>query len=413
MIKGSNMVEEEQISKISSVTLQKCLESDCHYGTTSKNHNYSKMSSFVYERKNGIYIFDLNKTIEKMKEVYKEVYNLTKNGGKIIFVANKNTRAKEEIKNDAIRSGSFFVINRWLGGTFTNFSSIKMAIRKLKMMEKSEEDGSIKNLKKKEQVLFFRNKQKMLKNLEGIKEMIKIPQAVFVTNSNQKDLKVIKEARDKGIKIFAIVNTNNNPDIVDYFIPASNSSSKSIKFISNLIADAIVEAKCGIEIEKNDKFKKDPNDISMKEVIKNVEKKIAEKISAIRAAKEKKQDLFIKKMQFKKDLFERKKREISESENSSKNEKNVLSNQEQLSVKKNDNKEEKLDDNKKEEKKVKEKTKEEKKIKIKSSKNKKIVNKSKDTKIKKENDENIKKEDNKSVAKAKIKKHKKIENKKG
>ena len=396
MIKGSNMVEEEQISKISSVTLQKCLESDCHYGTTSKNHNYSKMSSFVYERKNGIYIFDLNKTIEKMKEVYKEVYNLTKNGGKIIFVANKNTRAKEEIKNDAIRSGSFFVVNRWLGGTFTNFSSIKMAIKKLKMMERNEENGFVKNLKKKEQVLFFRNKQKMLKNLEGIKEMIKIPQAVFVTNSNQRDLKVIKEARDKGIKVFAIVNTNNNPDIVDYFIPASNSSSKSIKFISNLIADAIVEAKCGIEIEKNDKFKKDPNDISMKEVIKNVEKKIAEKILAIRAAKEKKQDLFMKKMQFKKDLFERKKREISESENSSKNE-NVLNNQEQLSAKKNDNKEEKLDDNKKEEK----------KIKIKSSKktgNKKIVNKGKDAKIKKE--------DNKSVTKAKIKKPK-TKNKKG
>ena len=396
MIKGSNMVEEEQISKISSVTLQKCLESDCHYGTTSKNHNYSKMSSFVYERKNGIYIFDLNKTIEKMKEVYKEVYNLTKNGGKIIFVANKNTRAKEEIKNDAIRSGSFFVVNRWLGGTFTNFSSIKMAIKKLKMMERNEENGFVKNLKKKEQVLFFRNKQKMLKNLEGIKEMIKIPQAVFVTNSNQRDLKVIKEARDKGIKVFAIVNTNNNPDIVDYFIPASNSSSKSIKFISNLIADAIVEAKCGIEIEKNDKFKKDPNDISMKEVIKSVEKKIAEKILAIRAAKEKKQDLFMKKMQFKKDLFERKKREISESENSSKNE-NVLNNQEQLSAKKNDNKEEKLDDNKKEEK----------KIKIKSSKktgNKKIVNKGKDAKIKKE--------DNKSVTKAKIKKPK-TKNKKG
>ena len=390
------MVEEEQISKISSVTLQKCLESDCHYGTTSKNHNYSKMSSFVYERKNGIYIFDLNKTIEKMKEVYKEVYNLTKNGGKIIFVANKNTRAKEEIKNDAIRSGSFFVVNRWLGGTFTNFSSIKMAIKKLKMMERNEENGFVKNLKKKEQVLFFRNKQKMLKNLEGIKEMIKIPQAVFVTNSNQRDLKVIKEARDKGIKVFAIVNTNNNPDIVDYFIPASNSSSKSIKFISNLIADAIVEAKCGIEIEKNDKFKKDPNDISMKEVIKSVEKKIAEKILAIRAAKEKKQDLFMKKMQFKKDLFERKKREISESENSSKNE-NVLNNQEQLSAKKNDNKEEKLDDNKKEEK----------KIKIKSSKktgNKKIVNKGKDAKIKKE--------DNKSVTKAKIKKPK-TKNKKG
>ena len=396
-------ISEEQISKISSVTLRKCLESDCHYGTTSKNHNYSKMSSFVYERKNGIYIFDLNKTIEKMKEVYNEVYNLTRSGGKIIFVANKNTRAKEEIKNDAIRSGSFFVINRWLGGTFTNFSSIKMAIKKLKMMEKNEENGSVKDLKKKEQVIFFRNKQKMLKNLEGIKEMIKIPQAIFVTNSNQRDLKVIKEARDKGIKVFAIVNTNNNPDIVDYFIPASNSSPKSIKFISNLIADAIVEARCEI---KSDKFKKDPNDISMNEVIKNVEKKIAEKISAIRAAKEKKQDLFMKKMQFRRDLFERKKREISENENSSKNEKNVLSNQEQLSVKKNDNKEEKLDDNKKEEK----------KIKIKSSKktsDKKIVNKSKDDEIKKENDENIKKKDNKSVIKTKIKKHKKTENKKG
>ncbi|MBP5301432.1 MAG: 30S ribosomal protein S2 [Bacilli bacterium] len=286
---------EDNIIKIQSVTLRNCLSADCHFGTTNRKRN-KKMSSFICAFVNGINIINLNKTIIKMKEAYQAAYDITKNGGKILFI-NKNEKAEKEIIDDADRSGSFYIVKRWLGGTFTNFKVIRTCSRKLKKLERDIEDNAIQDLSKKEQALIHKKIFKMSKNLEGIKDMIKLPQAVFITNPNDNKI-AVKEAKDMNIKVFAIANTDCNPDNIDFIIPANNNSVNSIKLISNLISDAIVSAKCGL---KNITFEENNNNNTVRLItIRDAKEKIAKKISAIRAAKKEKHEHMLNKTKMRK-----------------------------------------------------------------------------------------------------------------
>lgn len=262
------------------ITMKKCLEAGCHYGHTTRKWN-PKMSKFIYGARNGIYIIDLNKTVEKIIEAYIAMRDIVREGGKVLFVGTKE-QIEENIIEEALRSGSFYITNRWLGGTLTNFRTIQGRIRYLKDIERREEEGYLEKLSKKEQSLIKKEKEKLSKNLEGIKEMRKLPQAIFVSDPIE-EINAVKEAKKLGIKVFGIVDTNADPDCIDYPIPANDDATKSAKLILSVIADAIVEAKGGVTMIAY--TKDEGEEVTMKDAIRLADKESAEKAAIIRAAR--------------------------------------------------------------------------------------------------------------------------------
>ncbi len=264
------------------ITMKKLLEAGVHFGHQTRRWN-PKMGRFIYGARNGVYIIDLQKTAAKIDEAYKALKAIVDEGGKVLFVGTKK-QCQDAVKEEALRSGSFYITSRWLGGTLTNFKTIQNRIRYLKNLEKMEEDGEFDIRPKKEVALLRKEKDKLTRNLEGIKEMRKIPNAIFVIDPRIEH-NAVNEARKLHIPVFGIVDTNCDPDEVDYAIPANDDAVRSVRLILAVMADAIVESKGGQTIIAYTKDE-DDSDVTMKDAIQAADKADAEKKAALKAKEE-------------------------------------------------------------------------------------------------------------------------------
>lgn len=222
------------------ISMKKLLEVGVHFGHPTKRWD-PKMAPYIFTARNGIYIIDLQKSSKKLDEAYKAMHDIAEKGGKVLFVGTKK-QAQEAVKEEAIRSGSFYVNSRWLGGTLTNFKTIQKRIRRLKELEKMEEDGTLDLFTKKEAILMRKECAKLEKNLGGIKEMRKLPNALFVVDPKAEH-NAVAEAKILGIPVFGIVDTNCDPDEVDFVIPANDDAIRAVRLIVAAMADAVCEAK--------------------------------------------------------------------------------------------------------------------------------------------------------------------------
>lgn len=260
------------------ITMRKLLEAGSHFGHQTRRWN-PKMKKYIYGARNGVYIIDLAKTADCITVAYAKMKEIVDNGGKVLFVGTKE-QCRETIEQEALRSGSFYITNRWLGGTLTNFKTIQGRIRFLKELDRREEEGELNLLPKTEAAALRKEREKLTKNLNGIKEMRKVPNAVFVVDPRVEH-NAVAEARKLNIPVFGIIDTNCDPDVVDYPIPANDDAIRSVALIVACIADAIVESKGGLPVVA---FSKDEGEaITMKEVIKQTDKENAEKLARIRA----------------------------------------------------------------------------------------------------------------------------------
>lgn len=225
---------------MSVISMKKLLEVGVHFGHQTKRWN-PKMAPYIFTSRNGIYIIDLQKSSKKIDDAYKAMNEIAAKGGKVLFVGTKK-QAQEAVKEEAIRSGCFYVNSRWLGGTLTNFKTIQKRIRRLKELEKMEADGTMDLFTKKEAILLKKESAKLEKNLGGIKEMRKVPNALFVIDPKAEH-NAVAEAKILGIPVFGIVDTNCDPDEVDYVIPANDDAIRAVKLIVAAMADAVCEAK--------------------------------------------------------------------------------------------------------------------------------------------------------------------------
>jgi len=231
--------------KGSVITMKKLLEAGVHFGHQTRRWD-PKMKKYIYTARNGIYIVDLTKTCQKIEEAYAAMKKIVDDGGKVLFVGTKK-QCQDLVKEEALRSGSFYVTTRWLGGTLTNFKTIQKRIKYLKDIEKMEEDGTFNVLPKKEVTLYKKEQEKLEKNLGGIKEMRKLPNAIFVIDPKI-EFNAVHEAKILGIPVFGIVDTNSDPDLCDYVIPGNDDATKSVKLILSVMADSIVESKGGVTV---------------------------------------------------------------------------------------------------------------------------------------------------------------------
>ncbi|MCD8036512.1 MAG: 30S ribosomal protein S2 [Clostridiales bacterium] len=227
---------------MSVISMKQLLEAGVHFGHQTRRWN-PKMAPYIFAERNGIYIIDLQKTVKKVDEAYAAVSNIISEGGEILFVGTKK-QAQESIKEEAERCGMYYVNERWLGGMLTNFKTIRTRIARLKELEKMQEDGTFDILPKKEVAILLHEKEKLDKNLGGIKEMTRIPDVMFVVDPRKEKI-AIQEAHILGIPIVAIVDTNCDPEEVDYVIPGNDDAIRAVKLIASKIADAVIEAKQG------------------------------------------------------------------------------------------------------------------------------------------------------------------------
>ncbi len=227
---------------MSVISMKQLLEAGVHFGHQTRRWN-PKMKEYIFTERNGIYIIDLQKTVKKIEEAYMFVRDLSAEGKTILFVGTKK-QAQESTETEAKRCDMFYVNQRWLGGMLTNFKTIQTRINKLRQIEKMEEDGSFDLLPKKEVLQLLAEKEKLLKNLGGIKEMKKLPGALFVVDPRKEHI-AIAEARSLGIPIIAIIDTNCDPDEVDYPIPGNDDAIRAVKLITAKMADAVIEGRQG------------------------------------------------------------------------------------------------------------------------------------------------------------------------
>lgn len=249
------------------ISMKKLLEVGVHFGHQTKRWN-PKMAPYIFTARNGIYIIDLQKSSKMIDDAYKAMNAIAAKGGKVLFVGTKK-QAQEAVMEEAVRSGSFYVNSRWLGGTLTNFKTIQKRIKRLKELEKMESDGTFDVLPKKEVVLLKKEIAKLKKNLGGIKEMRRIPNAIFVVDPKVEH-NAVAEARKLGIPVFGIVDTNCDPDDVDYVIPANDDAIRAVRLIVGAMADAIVEAKGGQLVYAYTKDE-DDKEVSMNDALTSVD----------------------------------------------------------------------------------------------------------------------------------------------
>ncbi len=222
------------------VSMKQLLEAGVHFGHQTRRWN-PKMKSYIFTERNGIYIIDLQKTVKLMDTAYNFIRDLVADGGSIIFVGTKK-QAQESIRFEAERCGAHYVNHRWLGGMLTNFNTIRRRIDRMIALDRMEEDGTFERLSKKE-VLNLRNeKEKLLKFLRGIREMKKIPDAIYVVDPRKEKI-AVAEARKLDIPVIAIVDTNCDPDEIDYLIPGNDDAIRAVKLITSVIAEAVLEGK--------------------------------------------------------------------------------------------------------------------------------------------------------------------------
>lgn len=253
---------------MSVVSIKKLLENGVHYGHQTRRWD-PKCKPFIYAAKGGVYIIDLAKTQEKLDEAYNAMKAIAENGGKVLFVGTKK-QSQEVVMIEALRSGSFYVNQRWLGGILTNFRTIQKRIRRLLEIEEMENSGTINVYPKKEVGLIRKEALRLENFLGGIKEMKKLPNALVVVDPKEEH-NAVAEAKKLGIPVFGLVDTNCDPAIVDYPIPSNDDAVKSITLMMKLLADAIVEAKAGI-LEEAFQEDAEMQDITMADVIVSVER---------------------------------------------------------------------------------------------------------------------------------------------
>lgn len=231
---------------MSVVSMKQLLEAGVHFGHQTRRWN-PKMKNYIFTERNGIYIIDLQKTVRKMEEAYDFIRNIASEGGNILFVGTKK-QAQESIQEEAQRCGMFFVNQRWLGGMLTNFKTIRKRVDRLYELEQMEQDGVFEVLPKKEVLNLRREQERLEKYLGGIKKMTDLPQALFVVDPRKERIAIL-EARKLQIPIVAIVDTNCDPDEVDYVIPGNDDAIRAVKLLTEKMADAVLEGKQGEQID--------------------------------------------------------------------------------------------------------------------------------------------------------------------
>lgn len=220
------------------ITMKQLLESGVHFGHQTHRWN-PKMDRYIYTSRNGIHIIDLQQTVVKVEEAYKDFLEIAKNGGKVLFVGTKK-QAVDTIVNEATRANHFYVSKRWLGGTLTNFKTIRKSIRRLHQIKQMEKDGTFDRLPKKEVIGLNKELDRLETFLGGIQEMRTLPEAIFVVDP-KKDHNAVLEARKLKIPVYGMVDTNCDPDEIDFIIPANDDAIRSIKVITKTLADALIE----------------------------------------------------------------------------------------------------------------------------------------------------------------------------
>lgn len=252
------------------VSMSYLLEAGVHFGHQTKRWN-PKMKEYIFAARDEIHIIDLQKTAEKLEESYKEIKAIADNGGTFLFVGTKK-QASEVCKEEAIRSQSFYVTERWLGGTLTNFRTIRRRVKRLEEIEAMERDGVFDVLPKKEVIGLRKEYDKLNRVLCGIREMNKLPQAIIIVDP-KKELNAIREARKLNIPVFGLVDTNCDPDDVDYIIPANDDAVRSVKVVVGVLNNAICEAR-NLEmvdyVTEEDKNKASVKEVNMEKVVENV-----------------------------------------------------------------------------------------------------------------------------------------------
>ena len=248
---------------MSAISMKQLLEAGVHFGHQTRRWN-PKMAPYIFTARNGIHIIDLQKSVGKVDEAYNALSNIVKDGGTVLFVGTKR-QAQEAIKEEALRCGEFYVDIRWLGGMLTNFKTIESRIKRLKDLERMENDGTFEKLPKKEVSLLKKEHDKLEANLGGIRDMKKLPNCVFVVDPKKEKL-CVAEARKLGITVIGIADTNADPDELDYIIPGNDDAIRAVKLIVAKMADAVIEAKQG-EVLVESSEDTESNDVSMEEAL--------------------------------------------------------------------------------------------------------------------------------------------------
>jgi small subunit ribosomal protein S2 len=263
------------IKKMGIVTMKSLLEAGVHFGHQTRRWN-PKMGRYIFTSRNGIHIIDLQQTTKFIDTAYKALFDIVADGGNVLFVGTKK-QAQEPIQLAAERSGQFYVNQRWLGGTLTNFKTIKRSIKKLHDLYRMEKDGTFDSLPKKEVVQLRKDIARLEKFFNGIKDMRKVPQALFIIDP-KKERNAILEARILGIPVFGMIDTNCDPDDLDYIIPANDDALRSISLICGVMSDAVVEATNAksAKQEVKEETKPEPKKVEAKKAEKKAEPKKAE-----------------------------------------------------------------------------------------------------------------------------------------
>ncbi|EWI55442.1 TPA: 30S ribosomal protein S2 [Staphylococcus aureus] len=229
------------------ISMKQLLEAGVHFGHQTRRWN-PKMKKYIFTERNGIYIIDLQKTVKKVDEAYNFLKQVSEDGGQVLFVGTKK-QAQESVKSEAERAGQFYINQRWLGGLLTNYKTISKRIKRISEIEKMEEDGLFEVLPKKEVVELKKEYDRLIKFLGGIRDMKSMPQALFVVDP-RKERNAIAEARKLNIPIAGIVDTNCDPDEIDYVIPANDDAIRAVKLLTAKMADAILEGQQGVSNEE-------------------------------------------------------------------------------------------------------------------------------------------------------------------
>ncbi|MCH3986593.1 MAG: 30S ribosomal protein S2 [Lachnospiraceae bacterium] len=232
---------------MSVVSMKQLLEAGVHFGHQTRRWN-PKMAPYIYTQRNGIHIIDLQKSVGMVDAAYKEIENVVANGGTVLFVGTKK-QAQDSIQQEAERCGMFYVNERWLGGMLTNFRTIQSRIKKMKEIETMEEDGTFDRLPKKEVINLRKELDKLHKNLNGIRDMKRLPDVIFIVDPKKEKI-CVNEAHSLGIELIGICDTNCDPDELDFVIPGNDDAIRAVRLIVSKMADAVIEAKQGDEAAK-------------------------------------------------------------------------------------------------------------------------------------------------------------------
>ena len=231
---------------MSVISMKQLLEAGVHFGHQTRRWN-PKMAPYIYTERNGIYIIDLQKSVGMVDDAYKAVSDIAAEGGTVLFVGTKK-QAQDAIKAEAERCGMYYVNERWLGGMLTNFKTIQSRIKRLKDIERMAEDGTFEVLPKKEVIEIKKEMEKLQKNLGGIKDMKKLPDAIFIVDPKKERI-CVQEAHTLGIPLIGICDTNCDPEELDYVIPGNDDAIRAVKLIVSKMADAVIEANQGADVE--------------------------------------------------------------------------------------------------------------------------------------------------------------------